>query len=319
MQKRYTTSIDMKINKIINDKLINELDFDFRLDLTPINTIDEFKENILKPYENGKRVYFRGERKDDISRPLLPTIFRNKESLFENENNVNLVNAQFLYSYYSKLGSFAEMYEKIIGKEDIDNLFPFLAFAQHYFGISPLIDFSKSPYAALSFALKDRNEYEEDILLYTLEIKNDEDYTSSIDVANYWLKNYSVLVFRNNAVSDRDIFIRSLEDYKTVVKNSKGKSSLLDMNTPRAKLIDVQTNDLIRYQQGVFLLLDDFSLMGKSYLTKKIRDEFTIKKWIINKDICPALLEMLLEYNPYYAFKYITNLNLIAQDMKKEM
>ena len=59
--------------------------------------------------------------------------------------------------------------------------------------------------------------------------------------------------------------------------------------------------------------------MGKSYLTKKIRDEFTIKKWIIKKDICPQLLEMLLEYNPYYAFKYITNLNLIAEDMKKNM
>ena len=319
MQRKCITSIDMKLNKIINERLENELDFDFRIDLTPINTIEEFEENILKPYENGSRVYFRGERKDDINRPLLPTIFRNKDFLFENSNKVNLINAEFLYSFYSKLGNFSEMYEKIIGSEDINNLFPFLAFAQHYFGISPLIDFSKSPYAALSFALKDRKEYEEDILLYTLEIKNDEDYTSSIDVANYWLKNYSVLVFRNNSANDKDIFIRSIEDYKTVVKNSKGKSSLFDMNTPRAKLIDVQTNDLIRYQQGVFLLLDDFSLMGKSYLTKKIRDEFTIKKWIIKKDICPQLLEMLLEYNPYYAFKYITNLNLIAEDMKKNM
>lgn len=309
----------MKINRIINERLENEFDFDFHIDKRRINTLEELEKSIFEPYKQGKRVFFRGERKDDITRPLLPSIFRDKEFLFENKNRVNLVNSEFLYSFYSKIGNYSELYEKILGGTDTNNMYSFLAFSQHYLGISPLIDFSKSPYAALSFALKDREEYPEDILLYTLEIKNDEDYTKSVDVANYWIKNYSVLVFRDAAKIDFQKPLEAIEDYKIIVENNRGKSNLFEMNTPSAKLIDVPTNDLMRFQQGVFLLLDDFSLMGKSYLTKKIRDEFTVKKWLINKEICPKILDMLIDYNPYYSYKYITNLNLIANDIKKKL
>ncbi|MBR3738046.1 MAG: hypothetical protein IKN26_04830, partial [Eubacterium sp.] len=128
-----------------------------------------------------------------------------------------------------------------------------------------------------------------------------------------------VLVYRESSKIDYKNFGEFLEDRKTVMNNIKNKSGLLDMNSPSAKLIDVPTNDLMRYQQGVFLLLDDFSLMGKLYLTKKIRDEFKVKKLIINKEICPKLLDMLIENNPYYAFKYITNLNAIAQNIKENI
>ena len=306
------------INGKLENKLENELDFDFRLDRNRINTVEEFEEKILAPYNRGERIFFRGERKDDISRPLLPTIYRNKEFLFNSNNMVNLVDVKFLYELYSSRGRYVELYEKIIGKPDLSRLYSFLAFSQHYFGVSPLIDFSKSPYTALSFALKDRKEYSEDILIYTLEIKNDSDYTNSKETANQWISDYGVLVFRENTRHEFDNVLESIEDFKTVAKHSKSKS-LLEMNTPSAKLIDVPTNDLMLYQQGVFLLLDDFSLMGKQYLTKKIRDDFNIRKWLINKDICPKLYEMLLDENPYYAFKYITNLNLIASDMKKDV
>lgn len=309
----------MKINRIINSRLENELDFDFRLDKNRINTIDEFEKNILLPYNQGKRMFFRGERKDDITRPLLPSVYRNKEFLFESTNRVNLVNAEFLCSFYSRLGAYVGLYQKILGNADIDNMYPLLSVFQHYFGFSPLIDFSKSPYAALSFALKDRKGYKEDILLYTLEIRSDYDYTDSIETANRWIRDYSVLVFRDITKPEFEKPLEAIEDYKTVSQNLRGKTNLLEMNTPSAKLIDVPDNDLMRWQQGVFLLLDDFSLIGKNYLTKKIRDDFNVKKWVVNKEICPALLEMVLDENPYYSYKYITNLNLIAQDMKKKL
>jgi hypothetical protein len=196
-------------------------------------------------------------------------------------------------------------------------MFSFLAFSQHYFGISPLIDFTKSPYVALSFSLKDRTEYDSDILIYTLEIKDNDDYTNSQDIANKWIENYSVMVFRDLTKLELESPLESLSDYKIIYDNFKG-SNFLEMNTPHAKLIDVATNDLIRYQQGVFLLLDDFSLMGKSYLTKKIRDDFKIKKWIISKDICPDLLDLLLNSYPYYAYKHITDLSSVVDKIKKD-
>ena len=39
---------------------------------------------------------------------------------------------------------------------------------------------------------------------------------------------------------------------------------------------DIPTNDLMKYQQGVFLLLNNFSLVDSMYLTKSVRRGFVI-------------------------------------------
>lgn len=308
---------------IINPKrkIESELDFDFRADMVKIETIDDFDSLILKPYQDGKQIFYRGERKNSLSRPLLPTLYRNRELLFDNSKKVSLVNAQTLYSVYNKSTDYFKLYEKIIGKIDIDEMYSFLAFSQHYFGLSPLIDFTKSIYVALSFALKDRQSYDDNILIYTLELNSQNDYTNSIAVANEWINDYSVLLFRD---IDKSILNNHLEnpldvisDYKKIADSFKGHN-LLELNAPTAKLIDVPNNDLIKFQQGVFLLLDDFSLLGKNYLTKKIRDEFSLKKWIINKEICPELLDMIISREPYYQYKYITNLSSVADVIKNK-
>jgi hypothetical protein len=307
----------MNKHKLITKKIKDELDFDFHVDIEKIQTVEQFESKLLMPYKNGKRVYYRGERKNSITRPLLPSIYRQKEFLFDDNKKVTLVNNQSLYDFYRKQTLYFDLYENIIGKIDKNKMFSFLAFSQHYFGISPLIDFTKSPYVALSFSLKDRTEYDSDILIYTLEIKDNDDYTNSQDIANKWIENYSVMVFRDLTKLELESPLESLSDYKIIYDNFKG-SNFLEMNTPHAKLIDVATNDLIRYQQGVFLLLDDFSLMGKSYLTKKIRDDFKIKKWIISKDICLDLLDLLLSSYPYYAYKHITDLSSVVDKIKKD-
>lgn len=308
---------------IINPKrkIESELDFDFRADMVKIETIDDFDSLLLKPYQDGKQIFYRGERKNSLSRPLLPTLYRNRELLFDNSKKVSLVNAQTLYSVYNKSTDYFKLYEKIIGKIDIDEMYSFLAFSQHYFGLSPLIDFTKSIYVALSFALKDRQSYDDNILIYTLELNSQNDYTNSIAVANEWINDYSVLLFRD---IDKSILNNHLEnpldvisDYKKIADSFKGHN-LLELNAPTAKLIDVPNNDLIKFQQGVFLLLDDFSLLGKNYLTKNIRDEFSLKKWIINKEICPELLDMIISREPYYQYKYITNLSSVADVIKNK-
>ncbi len=308
--------------KLINPKdsitelLEDEFDFNYRADAVRITTVDEFDELLLKPSEEKKHIYYRGERVESLSRPLLPTIFRNRESFFTTGDTATVVDANSLYDHYHSLSSYFDLYENIIGKISVDKLYPFLAFSQHYFGISPLIDFTKSLDVALSFALKDRKQYKKDIIIYTIELKNDEDYTDSVDKANEWIKNYSVVLF-NNSVTNFDFKNHnSLSSFKNIHNRLKGRT-FLDLTSPSAKLIDVPTNDLMRFQQGVFLLLDDFSLIGSSYLTKKIRDEFVIKKWVISKEVCPELVNRLLDEKPYYSYKKITNLNSIVNDLKK--
>lgn len=308
---------------IINPKrrLENELDFDFRADMKRVETIDDFENLLLKPFQEKKQIFYRGERKSSITRPLLPTLYRNKNLIFNDDKKVSLVNSETLYSTYSKTTEYFKLYEKIIGKVDVNEMYSFLAFSQHYFGSSPLIDFTKSLYVALSFALKDRDYYNDDILLYTLELNSKNDYTNSVDIANQWIKDYSVLLFRD---IDKTVLNNPLEnpldiisDYNTIAERFKGHS-LLELNAPSAKLIDAPSNDLMKFQQGVFLLLDDFSLLGRNYLTKKIRDEFSLKKWIINKSICPQLLDMIVSSEPYYQYKYITNLSSVAQVIKNK-
>lgn len=306
---------------IINPKrkIEDELDFDFRADMQRIDTLDDFDKLIMQPYQQGKQRYYRGERKNSITRPLIPTLYRDKNLMLGNAHNIRLIDSGELYNIYNQSTEYFALFEKIVGKVKRDEMFSFLAFSQHYFGQSPLIDFTKSIYVALSFALKDRTKYDENILIYTLELKDDDDYTNNIDVANEWINDYSVMLLRD---IDRSMLNNHLEnpleiigEYKKISSKIKGHN-LLELNSPTAKLIDVPTNDLIKFQQGVFLMLDDFSLVGKAYLTKKIRDEFCIKKWIINRSICPDLLNMIISNEPYYQYKYITNLSSVADVIK---
>lgn len=308
---------------IINPKrrIENELDFDFRADMVKIDTLDDFNNLLLKPYQEKKQIFYRGERKNSITRPLLPTLYRNRNFMFDDTQKVSLVNSDMLYSTYKKSTDYFKLYEKIVGRVSKDEMYSFLAFSQHYFGLSPLIDFTKSIYVALSFALKDRTHFDDNILIYTIELNSQNDYTNSVDIANKWINDYSILLFRD---IDKSILDNPLEnpldiisDYKTISERFKGHN-LFELNAPKAKLIDVPNNDLMKYQQGVFLLLDDFSLLGKAYLTKKIRDEFYLKKWLINKKICPDLLDIIIQREPYYKYKYITNLSSVADVIKNK-
>lgn len=303
-----------KFAKLLED----ELDFDFRADSERIETLEEFEQNIFRPFYEKEQIFYRGERKCSITRPLLPSIFRDKEYFFDSSASIAVINNKTLYDFYCRNEEYVDLYERIIGRIDVDKMYPFLAFSQHYFGISPLIDFTKSPYVALSFALKDRKEYKEDILLYTLQLKSKEDYTDDIETANQWIKNYNVMLFRDiDKRRDMKFSAETVNEIKFLAEKIHNRS-LLDINTPDAKLIDVPANDLLRYQQGVFLLLDSFSLVGKQYLTKKIRDDFYLKKWIINKDICPSLLDRLLCERPYYAFRHITDLSSVVSEIRKK-
>lgn len=76
----------------------------------------------------------------------------------------------------------------------------------------------------------------------------------------------------------------------------------------KAKLIDVPTNTRMKFQQGVFMLLTDFQLYNDTYLTKDIRNSFEIKKYIISKSLCPALVDMIKNDAPWYTFNNLMDI-----------
>lgn len=50
------------------------------------------------------------------------------------------------------------------------------------------------------------------------------------------------------------------------------------------------------------MLLTDYSLFYDSYLTKSIRENFHIVKYVINKDICRDLLDVISNEAPWYQY-----------------
>lgn len=294
----------------LNKKINSNLDFDFSAVSKRIETMDDFNNEIMRDFLSGKQLFYRGERINDPNRNLLPTMLRNPDKLFsDNDLGVLHIDSDYIYNYYSSLGSFVNVFNKTMGTADIDNLYEICAFAQHYYHFSPLIDFTKSVYPSLSFALKNREKYEDDIVLYVLELKNNDDYTTDIATANKWLKELDIYV---SCFDEEDIkkTVKEVIENKGLRMTEDFRQHLERLNTrpvPKAKLIDVPTNTRMKFQQGVFLMLTDFQLFNVKYFTKNIREQFSITKFIINKDICPEILKMIEYDAPWYNYKYLTD------------
>ena len=138
-------------------------------------------------------------------------------------------------------------------------------------------------------------------MLYTAEITDTENYTKDIVTAECWLNSYNVTVYNS---PQQIMKINKAELASSVFKQTKNMmEGKIQESAPQARMIDIPTNDFTKYQQGVFLLLTDFSLLHKSYLTKNIRKDFLIKKYIISKDICPQLLGIIKNEAPWYEYE----------------
>lgn len=295
-----------------NSKISENLDFDFSAVSKRIETMDEFNELILNDFINGKSLFYRGERINDPNRHLLPTMLRNsKELLKDSDLGIIHIDSDFLYNYYSGLGNFVNVFSSTMGMVDVDHLYEICAFAQHYCDFSPLIDFTKSLYPSLSFALKDRDSFDDDIILYVLELKDKNDYTNDINVANQWIKDLSVYAGHFDDKAVKSAVKEMITSKQIPIIPDDFRKHLERINSkpvPKAKLIDVPTNTRMKFQQGVFLLLTDFQLFNVTYFTKNIREQFSITKFIINKNICDDIQRMISENAPWYSYKYLMDI-----------
>lgn len=304
----------------IRKRLEDALDINFSVSQVPIATMEDFEASLLAPFEAHSRIFYRGERICSPQRRLVPTYLRTPQLQAMRQNSVlTHITGQTLFDFYKERAAFCAVYETLYGKPDIDRMYPMLAFAQHYLDISPFIDFSASLYVALSFALKGRQECADDIVIYTAFDIGDDDTTCDEAQVNRWLSEYSVAIVRAQSVEE----VRALFDaYQkqtgatpaSILRNPKGMELLFQSVSPVAKLIDIPTNDLMKYQQGVFLLLNNFCLMDAAYFTKTVRQSFAIQKFVISKEICPDLQKLLTDKAPQYRYNCLLD---IAEAVKE--
>lgn len=271
----------------------DSLDYDYSVGEIYIDSMEAFQNELMNPFKDPTRhIYYRGERVSQLNRPLLPTMYRDKETLLKGNGYHVEVDSDYLLDYYKSYGGYVDLYNATFGNAGKYRLYDLCAFSQHYLNNSPLIDFTKSLYVALSFGLKEKTAFEDDGVIYAVEIEDfNNNYTTDKVVAECWLHDYHVSVYD---------FSRSEDSPEMRAAKAKAQRT-----SPTAKLIDIATNDLMKFQQGVFLLLSDFSLVNRLYLTKNVRDSVKIKKYILSKNICTDLVAMVANDTPWYRFSQL--------------
>ena len=290
-----------------------------------IDTLEKFNEKLYVPFLQGSGVVYRGERIHSQQRRLIPTLLRQKASELtelEIEKSLN-INGRYLFDMYVAKERFYEVYNLLYGDTDRYKMYNMTALAQHYLDLSPFIDFTKSLYVSLSFAIKGRESAEEDFVIYTVRDSSGKNSSSDIEQANEWLEDYNVNVIniilsnhikkRNQIRKSFDIkspgeFIEEIKSRDIASEFKRYEESALSLS-PSAKLIDIPTNDLMKFQQGVFLLLDGFNLIDSRYLTKDIREDFEIKKYIVNKALIPELNKIIESEAPQYIYDRLLNIS----------
>ncbi len=299
----------------IRKKLEDTFDYNYSMSEINISTIEEFNENLYLPFINNEKIYYRGERINSPARPLIPTLLRDTDCFRPDyDDGIVYINSKKLYSFYRSKTNFINVYNTVNGDFDINSMYKMMAFAQHYLNVSPLIDFSKNLFVALSFALKNKTSFDEDPIIYTVYDIGDDDTTSDINEVNEWLNNYHVAIldetlleaFKTKALNIKKPEALEIAKYKASEMANAVK--IVNHMYPTAKLIDIPTNDLMKYQQGVFLLLNNFTIVSFKYLTKSVRKSFIVKKYVLNKEICPYLQGFLQEKAPHYKYNCLLSI-----------
>lgn len=305
---------ERKINNMrrLRTRLQDTFDVSYDVAQIRIDSFEAFERELLAPFLKSSGIYYRGERICSPSRRLLPTFLR--KAVFEGDELYTNLDAKALFDFYAGKKAFTDVYTTLYGLPDPERQYKMLAFAQHYLDISPFIDFSASLYVAMSFAMKGRTEFSDDIVIYTAFDIGDDDTTTDENEVNEWLSGYNVGIVR---AESKEEFLKLLsarrksetENGSFVLSPQQRIEAFFNGISPTAKLINIPTNDLMKYQQGVFLLLNDFCLMDKSYFTKTVRQSFVIKKYVIDKDVCPVLQKLLQDKAPQYRYSCLMDIS----------
>ncbi len=264
------------------DDIVDEMDFDYSVGEVHIDTMEQFREKLLEPAQDRSvKRFYRGERISSLKRPLLPTMFRDREALI-GESSYADIDAAYILKHYRETPFYFDLYTSTFGQARKYCMYDLCAFSQHYLNWSPFIDFSKSLFVALSFGLKAKSSFENEGVLYVVEISDEENYTTDRVTAECWLNDYHVRVCNYGKGSD-------------IPKD-------IEYVSPNARVIDIATNDRMKFQQGVFLLLDQFTLVNHLYLTKNVRDSVRITKYILGCEVCPEMTALVEREAPWYSF-----------------
>ena len=259
----------------------------FEIEEVIISTREEFYKKLVSEDFN----MFRGEAdsswklNSSIVRKIMPQLYGDEYVLDFNKLN------QLVSEHRNE-------YELKISKTHKDARFLF--YLQHSISLSPFIDITKNVWIALSFALekiqKRPSGLQGNAAIYAFKIlgkkgENRSVLTTQEDVLNV-LKRLTIGINKNNLTKENvETYILSTSDMQL-------------------------SNDRMMYQQGSFLLLNNYSLNSDNISMQRYSDkQIKIVKFILSKDILGTLYFDLREKYPTYTMDYLLNPYLSFEDI----
>lgn len=243
--------------------------------------IDEVIDSNLKPLlKKEDRWFYRGEENYDEFK-LIPSMLRKKTF-----SEVVVVDKEFIKSEYKKTGCL-DRYEKVFGTSRLS--YKMLCFMQHYGCTSPFLDFSESHLVSLSFATNNKK---------------------GVDSTLYVFKKTDSIRDKFN-VNDISIVIASRR--LSMLDVIRGKDlvycSFIDFDV-RITVYSDKTNDRMKYQKGVFLLINQCVIVNDVMLMPLTSD--FLKKYRIPYSrsdglTCLKIKRKISMYYPQYKLPNLLN------------
>ncbi len=247
--------------------------------------------------KESEECWYRGQ--SDFSWSLIPSFFRG--FAYTKKPIPETIDINKLIDDYSKKG-LLEKYKKIFDKNQVD--YHFLSFMQHATSYSPLIDFTNEIVIATSFALSNKNKFNDYFkkpsAVYKLYLEEPKTYIEYIEHLNGKLFYKDKLFLEKHVVktaADANNLIRNYKVY-TCYKYAIGSpiggnpittiDEIINYLTPKFAFIDIPTNDRMKYQKGGFLLFYDCLIINEKLFLEIIPgmllQKFKIDNASNNKD-----------------------------------
>ncbi len=260
-----------------------------------VNGMENLKYSLEDIYNNhliydNNAYFFRGQTNYEWD--LIPSMIRNLN------DNVK-INMNFFNKKYLTL-KLKDKYYEMFGKDKIDYLF--LSFMQHACSYSPFIDFTKSNIIGLSFALSNPNAFNDftnkNSSLFIVSIDSNEILRSEEKINEFLQEEYQLIYLDRKTLGfGENVLFKENEEEKILFLSDF--KTIINLLTPKYKLIDLPTNDRMKYQKGVFLVFYGCICVNDT-IYYQLNNKFKLLRLKINKTNKRVYLEKIYKKYRFY-------------------
>ncbi|MDD3382135.1 MAG: FRG domain-containing protein [Bacilli bacterium] len=251
-----------------------------------VGVLNHFKES------NGITNFFRGQANSNWN--LIPSCLRNID-----QTKTWVYTFEDLVDQYSSINAY-DLYGKII--DSTKDEYQMVSFLQHAISFSPLIDFTLNFQVATYFALNNYikiNDFSnQDAAIFIIR-----DLKKTRELSSAELKDLKIGIYSNGK--------KTYKDYKEIYD----KMGRLFGNDAQFSFSSKVTNDRMRYQQGTFILFNNYIVDNINTSIIHAKNGLFLTKIVIDKKIKKDIWEYLNKHEPEYKIKYLLNPYLIFNEI----